>query len=124
MSDSNGSTGPGSLGRGSRRDERVLNIRHNPVLALRSANRFALLPPECKKLLRELLDDLSKEARRNAEHCWHKGKGPMAMYWRAVSVYARHIGRAVNRLPESHQSCEDIPQQLEAQIGSTRSRLR
>lgn len=67
----------------------------NPILALDSAKRLADLPPEAKAALRDVLADIAKDARGRADKCWRTHKAPMAAYWKACSVYAGHIRRAV-----------------------------
>jgi len=67
----------------------------NPVLALPSAARLRDLPPQTRAELASTLSDLAKEAGERAQHCWQRHKAPMAAYWKAVSVYARHIARAL-----------------------------
>lgn len=69
----------------------------NPVLALPAAEKILALEPECRKALAELLRDLGADANERAETSWRKGKGPMAAYWKAAGVYARHIARALER---------------------------
>jgi hypothetical protein len=68
-------------------------IVQNPLLRLPAAAAIQALPPEAKAALRELLYDLRVDAARQADKAWAKHKGPMAAYWRAVSVYAGHIAR-------------------------------
>lgn len=67
----------------------------NPVLALPAVAQLRALPPESRRALAAVLKDLGGDARHRAQKAWDSGKGPMAAYWRAVSVYARHIGQAV-----------------------------
>lgn len=67
----------------------------NPILALPSFQRIAALPPESRAAISELLAGMSEDARQRAEKSWRKNKGPMAAYWKAVSVYAKHIDRAI-----------------------------
>lgn len=67
----------------------------NPVLALPSATAIGELPPEVRESLANLLLALAADASGRADACWKKRKAPMAAYWRAVSVYARHIARAL-----------------------------
>lgn len=69
----------------------------NPVLALPAATRIVELSPDARGLLADILDDLATDARDRAQTSWIKNKAPMALYWKAVSVYARHIGRAARR---------------------------
>lgn len=67
----------------------------NPVLALPAARRIADSTPATRILLAELLSDLSKDCRERAQKCWRTHKAPMALYWKVVAVYARHLSLAV-----------------------------
>lgn len=67
----------------------------NPVLSLPAARRLHMAPASSRALLAELLDDLATDARQRAEQCWRKHKAPMAAYWKAVAVYAKHIARSL-----------------------------
>ena len=69
----------------------------NPVLRLVAARAILRLPPETREHLRLLLLELAADAGGRAQACWRSHKAPMAAYWKAVSVYARHIARAVGR---------------------------
>lgn len=69
----------------------------NPVLALPAAARLATLPEEARGALDGVLRDIARDASDRAEACWRKHKAPMAVYWKAVAVYARHIARATGR---------------------------
>lgn len=69
----------------------------NPLITLPTAKLIAALPDESKKALRELLMELSKQAAEKAQYCWRKHKAPMAVYWKAVSVYARHTARLLRK---------------------------
>lgn len=75
-----------------------LEVR-NPVLALPGMRRLQMLNPETRRLLALVLEDLAKDARERAEKCWRTHKPPMAAYWKAVAVYARHIAKALRRGP-------------------------
>ena len=59
------------------------------------------LPPDVRAQLCRVLLQLRREARVNAETSWRRHKAPMAAYWKAVSVYAGHLARAlrVTRVP-------------------------
>lgn len=70
----------------------------NPVLGLRAFQRLSALQPDALRALAELLDEIHREAADRAEHSWKTRKAPMAAYWRAVSVYAGHIARALRRV--------------------------
>lgn len=67
----------------------------NPIVLLPSYARLLDLDAEQATALADVLRDLGDEADGQAEKSWRKHKGPMAAYWRAVGVYARHIARAV-----------------------------
>jgi hypothetical protein len=77
-------------GRSNRREVR------NPVLALPAAQRLLAAPADVRQLLRDLLLDLRDDARIRAAECWRRHKAPMAVYWKAVSVYANHMARALS----------------------------
>lgn len=70
-------------------------IRRNPLLGLPATSRLQALSPDCRDALAGVLADLAIEADRKAEDSWRRRKGPMAAYWRAVSIYARHTRRAL-----------------------------
>jgi len=80
---------PSEIARSARRAVR------NPILALPCMTGVALLPPEAKAALRAILADMRADAAARAQTSWKQNKGPMAAYWKAVSVYALHIGRAI-----------------------------
>jgi TRAP-type C4-dicarboxylate transport system substrate-binding protein len=63
----------------------------NPLVALPSAAAMQNLPPEAKAALRQLLKELGADCRERANESWRKHKAPMAAYWKANAVYARHI---------------------------------
>lgn len=65
----------------------------NPLVALPAARAIAGLPPEARAALRDLLREISADARVRAEKCWRTHKAPMAAYWKAVAVYANHAQR-------------------------------
>ena len=67
----------------------------NPVLTLPSAQDLKDLPAETRAILRALLNDIGQDASLRAQKCWRTRKAPMAAYWKVVSVYARHIARAL-----------------------------
>lgn len=69
----------------------------NPLLALPAATAIAALPSDTQVALRALLLQLAADARQRAETSWRQHKGPMALYWRSVSVYARHTARLLGR---------------------------
>lgn len=65
----------------------------NPLLKLPSAADVAALPPEAKAALRALALDAAKAWRELANECWRRHKAPMAAYWKAWAVNARHLAR-------------------------------
>ncbi|RWO23302.1 MAG: hypothetical protein EOS11_28675 [Mesorhizobium sp.] len=67
----------------------------NPLLALPAMQRLCRRAPEERADLADLLRELSIDARGRAEESWRRHKAPMAAYWKAVSVYAGHLARAV-----------------------------
>lgn len=70
-------------------------IIRNPLLALPASKRLQGLPIESRAAIADLLLELSVQAEANAQHSWRKSKGPMAAYWKAVAVYAKHARRLV-----------------------------
>jgi hypothetical protein len=80
--------------RGSRADVR------NPLVSLPAMQRMRLLPPPMREELCRLLRDIQADARVRAEKCWRTHKAPMAVYWKAVGVYAGHLARAIARCPD------------------------
>lgn len=75
--------------RSARREDR------NPVLALPAARRVHALPEPARALLAALLEELADDAGQRAQDCWRRHKAPMAAYWKACAVYARHLARVV-----------------------------
>lgn len=73
--------------RSARRDVR------NPVLNLPSIAKLQECPD--RALLAQALLELAADARARAEKSWRTHKAPMALYWKAVAVYAKHIARAI-----------------------------
>ena len=69
----------------------------NPILMLPGVGRLLSLPLPVRQALAALLDEIAADARERANKCWFKHKAPMAAYWKAVAVYARHIARAVRK---------------------------
>lgn len=68
----------------------------NPILGLPAFVKLRdLLAPEQKVAVRALLYELCDDASARAEKAWRTRKAPMAVYWKAVAVYSRHIARAI-----------------------------
>jgi len=76
-------------GRSSRRDVR------NPLLALPAFAELQRLAPDARRALRRVLMSLSADAGDRAERSWRRKKAPMAVYWKGVSVYAKHAARGL-----------------------------
>jgi len=77
------------VARSKRRDVR------NPLLSLPGVQALLALPQEQREALRTLLKDIALDARSRAEKCWRTHKAPMAVYWKAISVHAGHIAKAL-----------------------------
>lgn len=69
----------------------------NPILALPAFKAIDAMPRQSRVTLAALLRDLGHDATGRANESWRKHKGPMAAYWKAVAVYARHIARALEK---------------------------
>ena len=71
----------------------IRNADH--TLKARWTKRFSALPADARAALRDALLDLRAESRENAELSWRRHKAPQAAYWKALSVYAGHLARAL-----------------------------
>lgn len=69
----------------------------NPVLGLPAIKKLQALPQDQRDLIADLLRELSLDAHGRAHKAWAKSKGPMAAYWKAVEVYAKHVRAAMRR---------------------------
>ncbi len=67
----------------------------NPLLTLPTVVQLRALPPDIRDMVAGLCREISAEAATRAEHSWRKHKAPMAAYWKAVSVYAKHTAMAI-----------------------------
>lgn len=67
----------------------------NPLLALNGAQRLQGLPTPARQALAIMLLEMRDDARVRAQESWRKHKAPMAVYWKAVSVYCNHLYRVV-----------------------------
>lgn len=65
----------------------------NPLLSLPAARGLAALDAGQRQALRALLLDLRVQGHERAEASWTARKGPMAVYYRCVAVYAGHTAR-------------------------------
>lgn len=71
----------------------------NPVLGYPSVQLLQELPPETRRALGGVLQRIAMEARgeaRRAFRMWRFGDPDAAALWKAVSVYAGHMRRAMN----------------------------
>ncbi len=73
----------------------------NPMLALPEVQAFAALPDDSRKALRDALNAFSKACRERGNECWRRHKPPMAAYWKANAVNARHLAKALNQTRDS-----------------------
>jgi len=69
----------------------------NPILALEASKAILALPLDQRLALADLLMDLSRDARQRADKAWRTAKPPVAAYWAATAVVAKHIARALKR---------------------------
>ena len=77
----------------------------NPVLALPAARALVEIDPSARAALAAVLADLGAEAAARAQRSWSQNKGVMAAYWKAVSVYARHIRRVLVMAGREGRGC-------------------
>ena len=77
--------------RSSRREVR------NPLLTLPAMQRLARQDVFTRADLVALLKDIRADAQARADQCWRKHKGPMAVYWKCIAVYAGHLARVLGR---------------------------
>ena len=75
-------------------------VVRNPLLQLPAAQRIAQLPPDARAALAQLLREIGADAQVRADAAWKRHKGPMACYWKAVGVYARHAARLARSGPQ------------------------
>jgi len=69
----------------------------NPVLALPGVAQLRALDPSTRAAIAGALREIQADARERADKCWKTHKAPMALYWKAVGVYAGHLARALSR---------------------------
>lgn len=67
----------------------------NPVLALPGVRQLLNLPAPVRLEIATALRSVALDARERADKSWRTHKAPMALYWKAVSVYAGHLARAI-----------------------------
>lgn len=78
------------IARSSRSDVR------NPVLALPGVVALRELDPSTRAVIAGALREIQADARVRADKCWRTHKAQMALYWKAVGVYAGHLARALS----------------------------
>ncbi|WP_137917207.1 hypothetical protein [Hydrogenophaga sp. 2FB] len=67
----------------------------NPLLAIPEVQEeFARLTPESRRALENALRALSRVFHKKGDEAWAKRKPPIAAYWRASGVNARHLALA------------------------------
>jgi hypothetical protein len=93
----------------------------NPILSLPSAQLLAHLGPAGRALVARELAALHADAADLAERSWPRNVD-RAAYWRAASVYAGHLRRAV--LHEARRDQHDLPLETPDQRQRPRRSLR
>jgi hypothetical protein len=78
-------------------------------LRLAAAQGIVELPIEQRRPLGILLRQLADQANEQAQASWRSNKGIMAAYWKAVSVYAKHLARVID--PESARRSPTVSSQ-------------
>ncbi|MDB5358800.1 MAG: hypothetical protein JWO51_97 [Rhodospirillales bacterium] len=78
-------------------------MTRNPILALPSAQTIRDLPPDQRRPLGILLRELAVQADAKCKESIHRKKLPMALYWGACAVYAKHLARAIDPRPGAKQ---------------------
>ena len=76
-------------------DRSIRREVRNPVLALPGMAALRDLDEPARGALRVALKSLQADARDRADKCWRTHKAPMAVYWKAVGVYAGHLARVL-----------------------------
>ena len=71
-------------------------IVRNPLLAHPATAKLKALPDPARLAIRDLAREIAADARIRADKAWRTHKAPMAVYWKAVAVYAGHLARALN----------------------------
>lgn len=94
---------------------RTLQAIRNPVLQLPAMRLVADLPPGTRLALAAILLDIAALAHARAETSWRRRKSPMALYWRSVSTYCKHIARAVRNPSVASNAVGAADQAHEAQ---------
>lgn len=69
----------------------------NSVLALDEMQEVLRLPAETRFAISELVHGINRRARQLSVLNLHRNKWWTAVYWRCISIYAKHIARAIRR---------------------------
>lgn len=67
----------------------------NPLLSLPEIRELAEQPDDVRQALVSVLRSIQRDARSRADLAWRKHKAPMAVYWKAVGVYAGHLAKVL-----------------------------
>lgn len=68
----------------------------NPILGLPEVQQIKEeMSSEERERLARILTIIAKDASDRAQRLWKSHKAPMAAYWKAKAVDARHLARAV-----------------------------
>jgi hypothetical protein len=78
----------------------------NPLLAMASARGCDSMPVEARNWLAAMLADLSRDSAQRAQKAWRTHKAPMALYWKVVAVYARHLAKVLKSDPIRESGAE------------------
>lgn len=76
----------------SRSEQRIVA---NPLLALDGVKALRALDPTVRATIASALKEVQLDARERADKAWRTHKAPMAVYWKAVGVYAGHLSRVL-----------------------------
>lgn len=64
-----------------------------------AAQRAGDMPPEARAWLEAMLREIARDAQARAKKSWLSHKAPMALYWKCVAVYARHLALVLAKAP-------------------------
>lgn len=67
----------------------------NPLLVLPGFRALQRLDPDTRAALSHAFREMQADARLRADKAWRTHKAPMALYWKAVGVYAGHTARVL-----------------------------
>jgi hypothetical protein len=75
----------------------------NPLLALRSITLLAQAPEAARANLQFLARRIARECADRAKDAWIRRRRDDAVFWRATSVYAGHLSRALGGIRHTEQ---------------------